>query len=69
MALVAVMTMTVAAAVIDSEHTVDASHDSADTRSNCAADDATNRPCCTIAPVDTFVCAAFHAPENALRVS
>jgi len=68
MALVAIMTMTIAAAVIDAEHAVHASDDTADTRSNRAADDTTDRSCCAIAPVDTFICAAFHAPKDALRM-
>ncbi len=37
--LVAVMTMTVAAAVVDAEHTVHASDDAADTGSDCPADE------------------------------
>lgn len=68
MALVTVMAMTIAAAVVDTEHAVHASNDTTDTGTDCAAYDTTDRPCCAIAPVDTFICAAFHAPKDALRM-
>jgi len=66
--LVAVMTMTVAAAVVDAEHTVHASDDAADTGSACPADSTTDRPCRAVAPVGAFRRAAFHASDDALRM-
>jgi hypothetical protein len=68
MALVTIMTMAVAAAVVDAEDAVHASNNTADTRAHCAADDTTNRPCCAIAPIDTLIRPAFHASEDTLRM-
>jgi hypothetical protein len=64
----AIMAMAIAAAVVDTEHAVYASNHTADTRTNRAADNTADRPCRAIAPVDTFIRAAFHAPDDALRM-
>ena len=68
MALVPVVPMTIAAAIIDPEHTVDTTNNSADSRTNGSADRTTDRSSCAIATISTFIGAAFHSPDHALRM-
>lgn len=49
--LIVVVTMTVAAAVVDAQHTIHAADNTSDTSAHCAADNATDRTCRAIAPI------------------
>ncbi len=68
MAFVPVVPMTITAAIVYPEHTVDTSNNSADSRTNGSADRTTDRSSCAVAAISAFVGAAFHPPDHALRM-
>lgn len=68
MTFVPVVAMTIAAAVVDSEHTVHASNDSADARTDGAAHSTADRSSRTVAAISAFIGSAFHTPDHTLRM-
>jgi hypothetical protein len=63
---ITVIAAAVAPAIVDTEHAVHSPDDTTNTRADRTADDAANGTSRAIAPVNTFICATFHTPENAL---
>lgn len=68
MTMTAIVPMTIASAIVDAEHTVDATNDTADAGTYRASDRTANRACRTIAFANAFIRAAFHTPDDALRM-
>lgn len=66
--MAAIVAMTVASAVVDAEDTVDASNDTADTRTDRASDGTTHRASRAVALANALVCAAFHTANDTLRM-
>ncbi|MBV5269631.1 MAG: hypothetical protein JZU55_06650 [Afipia sp.] len=66
--VMAIMAMTVASAIVDAEHAIDAANDTADACTHRTTDSTAHRPCRAIALANAFVCAAFHASDDALRM-
>jgi hypothetical protein len=56
------------ATVVDAEHAIDTSNDTADARTNRAADCSANRPRGTITFTNALVGSALHASDDTLRV-
>jgi hypothetical protein len=61
--------MAITSALVNAEHAIDASDHPADTRTEGAADDASNRARCAATFVCTLRSSAFNAPDDALSVA
>ena len=68
MTLMPVMAVTIAPAIVDPEHAVDASDNSANARADGSPDSATHRPRRAVAAVSAFIGSAFHPPDHPLRM-
>lgn len=68
MTFVPVVAVAITAAVVNSEHAIDASDDSADARTDSAAHSTADRSSRTVAAISAFIGSAFHTPDHTLRM-